>query len=761
MTQVPRLGSTAVGRRALMGALVGVVVAVLLSVLRGTAPFERVEWAWLDARTRTFVGQRAPDPRIVLAEVQEQDVEEFQRRFGVPWPWTEEILEPLPTALEALGARGLLIDVMYLDRGRDDGEYAEDDPMRQVAAAQRDLIGPFAGRLQAFGRVGAACVVTRAPAYVWPARQAAAAARFLPVVGSDAPEGPFGARGIDPSVRAFVEGVRWIGFANTVADGDGIVRRAAPVARVEERVLASLPLVGAALLTQDEVHVQAEAVRVGGVRQDLDARGTFLLPFPAPLGQAYPRVSPVALLRLGHLLVARGEDEDGDGEPDELGVAGLDDDGRELLEDLRQVVGGRLVIYGQNVVGAEDLVATPIGDRTHGPELLAYTVDVLLHGDGRLPWSRAANLAFLGLLAVAVGLLGMLPRGRLWPLVGAGAAALLVVGGGHLLFGLAGRAMDTFTPLVGIGVTAIATGTLRLLTEGRRNRWLEGTFSRYLAPDVIAALKRDPSRIELGGRRREITIFFSDVAGFTSLSERLEPEQVVRLLNRYLTGQSAELMERGGVIDKFEGDAIMAFFGDPLDVPDHAERACRSAVACIEALASLEPTWRELGIERFDIRIGINTGTAVVGNLGSERRFDYTCMGDAVNLASRLEGANKHFGSRILIGPDTYAQARDALVAKPLGDLVVVGKSRPVAVYELIAMADAADVQARAHVAAFTEAGQALRAGAWAQAREALAHAEAARPGDGPTAWLGGVLASCEHDANIRAWDGRVVLHSK
>ena len=179
-------------------------------------------------------------------------------------------------------------------------------------------------------------------------------------------------------------------------------------------------------------------------------------------------------------------------------------------------------------------------------------------------------------------------------------------------------------------------------------------------------------------------MFFSDVANFTRHSAKLEARQIVALLNRYLTAHCAAVMDEGGVVDKFEGDAVMAFFGDPVPQEDHAERACRTALAVIASLPALEPVWREMGLDEFGIRIGLNTGRAVVGNMGSAQRFDYTCMGDTVNLASRIEGAGKIYRTQILVGAAT-AEAAPACLFKPLGKLVVVGRKKPVAVCELLA----------------------------------------------------------------------------
>jgi adenylate cyclase len=310
-------------------------------------------------------------------------------------------------------------------------------------------------------------------------------------------------------------------------------------------------------------------------------------------------------------------------------------------------------------------------------------------------------------------------------------------------------------------VTVAAAASLKALTEGRRNRWLEGTFGKYLSPSVIEALKRDPSLIQLGGRRVEVSVLFSDVRGFTGISERLRPDDLVRLLNRYLTRQSAETLGEDGVIDKFFGDGVMAFFGDPIPHADHAKRACRAAVRSSRATADLESLTRELGVPEIVNRIGVNSGPALVGNMGSEARFDYTAMGDTVNLASRLESANKFFGSRILVGEATWDLAKDILVGKPIGRLVVMGRAEPVGVHEVVGLAGEAPEDLVRHARAFAEAHDAARSDDLETARARLAEAERLRPGDGPCAWLGRLLDDLEAGRRPRPWDGVVVLDAK
>jgi adenylate cyclase len=395
-----------------------------------------------------------------------------------------------------------------------------------------------------------------------------------------------------------------------------------------------------------------------------------------------------------------------------------------------------------------------------GPEFQATAIDDLLNGGGRVRAALAPNAALLLAATLLTALGGWLLRGRVVPHLAAVAALVVVAAVTHAAFA-AGTSMDLFTPLLGVFLAWGGVTLTRLLTEGRYNRWLEGAFGRYLAPPVIEALKRDPSLLELGGRRTEITVLFSDVAGFTTLAKKLGEKDIVRLLNEYLTAHCAAVFEEGGVVDKFIGDAVMAFWGDPIPTADHAVRACRSALAVQARMPALGPLLRSLGIPEFHVRIGLNSGTAVVGNMGSRQRFDYTCMGDTVNLASRLEGANKKFGTSILLGSRTHDEARAAVLARPLAGLTVVGRDEPEPVYELLAMRDGAPQDLVAHVAAFAAAQAAARRDDLPAAEAALAEAERLRPGDGPTAWFRGVLAAMRAGTAPRPWSGVLTLTEK
>lgn len=240
------------------------------------------------------------------------------------------------------------------------------------------------------------------------------------------------------------------------------------------------------------------------------------------------------------------------------------------------------------------------------------------------------------------------------------------------------------------GIAVVSLGS-RLYTD-RRNREearrIRGAFQHYVAPEIIDELMSNRAMLRLGGERKVITALFADIAGFTRIAEDMEPSLLVQLLNELLTAISDALVSVGGTIDKYVGDATVAMFGAPVAHPDHAQRACRAALACQARLAEVRARWRARELPDIHVRIGINSGLAVVGNVGSETRFDYTMLGDTVNLAARLEGVNNVYRTDILVGEETYAQAGESMVFREVDRVRVKGKHRAVSIYEPIGMVD-------------------------------------------------------------------------
>jgi adenylate cyclase len=240
-------------------------------------------------------------------------------------------------------------------------------------------------------------------------------------------------------------------------------------------------------------------------------------------------------------------------------------------------------------------------------------------------------------------------------------------------------------PFTMVGGVFVAMTFYRYLTEERGKKELRQTFAKYVSPAIVEELLSDPKNIELGGRKTNLTVFFSDVRGFTTISEKLDPRALSDLLNSYLTPMTELVFKNRGTLDKYMGDAVMAFFGAPIPYQDHAKYACRCALQSVKKLFELQEEYEKRGLPIIDIGIGLNTGEVSVGNMGSQTVRSYTVMGDAVNLASRLEGINKTYGTRIIISEFTYNQVKDDFICREVDWVRVKGKALPVKIYELIA----------------------------------------------------------------------------
>jgi adenylate cyclase len=279
-------------------------------------------------------------------------------------------------------------------------------------------------------------------------------------------------------------------------------------------------------------------------------------------------------------------------------------------------------------------------------------------------------------------------------------------------------------------------------------------------PALISQMLNSPEGLRLGGEEKELTALFADIRGFTTLSENLTPAQLVELLNEYLTEMTEVIFKNWGTLDKYIGDAIMAFWGAPYPQTDHAFRACRTGLDMLSALQRLQAGWQLRGVPRIDVGVGINSGPMLVGNMGSKGRKNYTIMGDSVNLASRLEGINRQFGTHIVISEDTFQQVKDQVVARELDLIQVKGKTQPVKVYELLALA----ADAHLHndlVTRFEKGLAAYRSGEWLPAIEIFQELLVDYPQDGP----GQVFI--ERCLNLLArppegpWDGVFVMKTK
>ena len=270
--------------------------------------------------------------------------------------------------------------------------------------------------------------------------------------------------------------------------------------------------------------------------------------------------------------------------------------------------------------------------------------------------------------------------------------------------------------------------------ESSQKRFIKNAFSTYLAPAVVKQLMDNPETLVLGGEKRKITAFFSDVQSFTSISEKLEPDELVALLNEFLTEMTDIILEYNGTVDKFEGDAIIAFFGAPGELINQEEIACIVSLKMQQRLSELREKWRKEGKPELYMRIGMDTGTAVVGNMGSQNRMDYTMMGDTVNIAARLEGVNKVYGCYSLISKDTYlpAAATGSIFGRELDSVLLVGKKEPIDIYEVIGFAKDIHDDTKAMVNYYKDALHAYRKHDWDKAIDLFKKAQSLFPEDKP-----------------------------
>jgi adenylate cyclase len=363
-----------------------------------------------------------------------------------------------------------------------------------------------------------------------------------------------------------------------------------------------------------------------------------------------------------------------------------------LLEgDLSGQLKDKIVLIGATAPDLHDEQLTPLGRGAAMPgvEIQANIANMLIMGYRLIPLSKGWSFFWIFLAAVLPALAFLLFSRSLKPLfinIFLGVVYLILI---IILFEKGVAANIIHINLAWILSTSSLFGYRYFVGEKER-REMRNLFSKYVSKDVLEEILADPTKVSLGGEEKEITVFFSDIRGFTTLSEKTTPKELVRILNRYFTAMSEEILKNAGVLDKYIGDAIMAFWGAPVDDPGQADNALKAALGMLAKLKELNEELRASGDPEINIGIGIYTGPAVVGNMGSEQRFDYTVMGDTVNVASRLEGLNKEYQTRLIIGESTknkitlrLAQGEKDYKFRFLGSVAVKGRKEPLNIYTL------------------------------------------------------------------------------
>ncbi len=341
----------------------------------------------------------------------------------------------------------------------------------------------------------------------------------------------------------------------------------------------------------------------------------------------------------------------------------------------------KVVLFGITEAGVADIRATPLGQYP-GPLMHATFMANVLGGHGLQELSAPA-LAGTILLVLSAAAAGMMIRLILLRAALYLALAAAVYLAGYLLYLYAGVWLESAYPMAAVAAAAMLIETTLLSHSKKHAEKLRAAFSTYLPPSLVNRIVANPEQLKLGGEKKEITVLFSDIRGFTSMSEGVSPERLAEIMADYFQPMTEAIFAQGGTLDKYIGDAIMALFNAPLDQPDHALAACRAAVAMQYAQLRINQALLRHGTPALKTGIGINCGSAIVGNLGSSIRFNYTAIGDTVNLASRLESATKKLGVDILIGESVYQRVKDLLPCRALGEVQVAGKEQAQPVYEL------------------------------------------------------------------------------
>ncbi|MFO7768374.1 MAG: adenylate/guanylate cyclase domain-containing protein [bacterium] len=402
---------------------------------------------------------------------------------------------------------------------------------------------------------------------------------------------------------------------------------------------------------------------------------------------------------------------------------------------------GKAIFVGSTVVEHQDVWPTPFlqqagsegASLTAGVEIHANAFDTMLRRRFIRVVPEWANWLIVLVLTLLTVWLSSRLKAKWGGLVGV-AVVLLTVGTAWVLFTRFSVWMWSAAPVLGVFLAYSGSTVSLYVLEVREKARIRGMFQQYVPPRVVNELLARPELLSLGGEERELSVMFSDVAGFTSISENLSPTELVSLLNEYLTDMTEIVVGHDGIIDKYEGDALMAEFGAPIPFQDHALKSCRAALEMQNRLAEMRSRWAEEGRPQLHARIGINTGVMLVGNLGSLHIMDYTVMGDNVNLAARLEGTNKVYGTRICISEMTRDAVASEIITRELDLIRVKGKTRPVRIYEVLETAGRGIPAGRENLVERFEAGLGYYRGReFAEARDIFADILEMDPDDGPS----------------------------
>jgi len=523
------------------------------------------------------------------------------------------------------------------------------------------------------------------------------------------------------------------GYFNAQPDSDGSIRWSPLVIKFGENYYASLSLsillqyLDWPMLSLNMADFGVEGVKLGKILIPTDESGRMLINYMGP-ARTFPHYSVSDVFN-----------------------------NRLPPENLRN----KIVIVGATATGIYDLRVTPFSAVYPGVEIHATVIDNILHQNflQHSAWTSFLDVCNIILFGFIMGIAVPRVRAVQGMLLALGLMVAFVIIN-TAIFSRFNTWLNMVYPVLTMATVYLGITVYRYVTEEREKKKIRGAFQYYLTASVINEMLKDPTKLKLGGDKKDLSVLFSDIRGFTTVSEKLTPEELVHLLNEYLTVMTDIVFKYDGLLDKYMGDAIMAVFGAPLDQPDHALRACRTALGMMAELGVLQKKWLAEGRPVLNIGIGINTGEMVVGNMGSQMRFDYTVMGDSVNLGSRLEGINKEYGTNIVISEFTQSSVKDALFCRELDSVRVKGKKLPVRIYELIGER-ASSQDKTAFVNLFEEGLAKYKQGLWDEAIAVFRRVLEIRPGDPPSELYIKRCQMLKENPPEGEWDGVFTMTTK
>jgi adenylate cyclase len=754
-TAAMRRGLARHGARWGVGAALSLLVcASVLGLLPGGLA-ERLDLAVYDWRMR--LDAPTLDTRIAIVDIDEKSLAELGR-----WPWSRDVVAQLVTKLGGqYRARAIGFDVMFSEPDTSSG-YAT---LAALAGGELKDVPAFGARVKALkpaldydARLAASFAGQPVVLAFYLANQAGAGLLPAPAFGA----AQLGGRQLDALVHPgyignlapLQKGARGGGFMNTELDPDGLLRSAPLLARIGDDFYESLALATARVALgagqvrpvffgAGDVLMSAQDLQDYGMLEavELDSSPRIRIPVEpdiktliqfrgrgGPHGGAFRYVSAVDVLK-----------------------------GRVPQPELE----GRIMLIGTTASGLNDLRATPVNADYPGVEAHANIIASILDGQFKQRPDFAAGFELVQVLLLAGVLIVTLSAlSPLYSILSALAAALLVAGFNLWMY----RGYDLVLPvanalllILGLFLLNIAWGYL--FEYGRRHA-MASLFGQYVAPELVAEMADNPEGYSMEGDSRELTVLFADVRGFTTISEGLTPNALHEYINLYLTAMSEDIRGNRGTLDKYIGDAVMAFWGAPVRLPDHAARAVASALLMQASAKRLSAAFVERGWPPLKIGIGINTGQMHVGDMGSQIRRAYTVMGDAVNLGSRLEGITKVYGVGLLVGQATMLAAPQ-YAYRELDRVRVKGKNEPVPIYEPLALVEELDEATRATVAQWHAALAAVRAQRWDEAEQIVAELRRAHPDDGLYALYAERIAHLRANPPGTDWDGVTTFDTK